>query len=52
MYLAGTPAVNLAGNSYNLNPSNFQPGELLNFAATRRISPRIFSVLRKLRCSR
>jgi len=32
MYLAGTPAVNLAGNSYNLNPSNFQPGELLNFA--------------------
>jgi iron complex outermembrane recepter protein len=33
-YLAGTPAVNLAGNSYNLNPSNFQPAELLNFAYT------------------
>jgi iron complex outermembrane receptor protein len=32
MYLAGTPMINLAGNAYNLNPSNFQPGELLNFA--------------------
>ena len=31
-YLAGSPAVNLAGNSYNLNPSNFQPGTLLDFA--------------------
>jgi iron complex outermembrane receptor protein len=31
-YLAGSPAVNLAGNSYNLNPSNFQAAELLNFA--------------------
>jgi len=31
-YLAGTPMVNLAGNSYNLNPSNFQPATLLNFA--------------------
>ncbi len=31
-YLAGTPAVNLAGNDYSLNPSNFQAGTLLNFA--------------------
>ena len=31
-YLAGTPAVNLANGSYSLNPSNFQPGTLLNFA--------------------
>ncbi len=33
-YLAGSPMVNLAGNSYNLNPSNFQAGELLNFAGS------------------
>ena len=31
-YLAGSPMVNLAGNSYSLNPSNFQAGTLLNFA--------------------
>ena len=31
-YLAGTAAVNLAGKDYNLNPSNFQAGTLLNFA--------------------
>jgi iron complex outermembrane recepter protein len=31
-YLAGSPAVNLAGGSYNLNPANFQAGTLLNFA--------------------
>ena len=31
-YLAGTPAINLAGNAYNLNPANFGAGELLNFA--------------------
>jgi outer membrane receptor protein involved in Fe transport len=31
-YQAGTPMVNLAGGSYNLNPANFQAGQLLNFA--------------------
>ncbi len=31
-YLAGTPAINLAGSDYSLNPSNFQAGTLLNFA--------------------
>lgn len=31
-YLSGTPAVNLAGSDYNLNPRNFQPAQLLNFA--------------------
>jgi iron complex outermembrane receptor protein len=31
-YLAGTAAVNLAGKDYNLNPSNFAPAQLLNFA--------------------
>ena len=33
-YLAGSPAVNLAGSSYNLNPSNYQPGTLLNFVGS------------------
>jgi iron complex outermembrane recepter protein len=32
-YLAGSPAVNLAGGGYNLNPTNFSAGELLNFAS-------------------
>jgi iron complex outermembrane receptor protein len=31
-YLAGTAKVNLAGNTYSLNPANFSAGELLNFA--------------------
>jgi iron complex outermembrane receptor protein len=31
-YMAGTPIVNLAGSTYNLNPSNFQAATLLNFA--------------------
>ncbi len=31
-YLAGSPQVNLAGKDYNLNPSNFQAGQLLDFA--------------------
>ena len=31
-YLAGSPMLNLAGKDYSLNPSNFQPFTLLNFA--------------------
>ncbi len=31
-YLAGTPMINLAGNQYNLNPTNFSAAQLLNFA--------------------
>jgi iron complex outermembrane receptor protein len=38
-YLAGTPAINLAGNDYNLNPSNFQAATLLNFAYTANYAP-------------
>lgn len=38
-YLAGTPATNLAGKDYNLNPSNFQAGQLLNFAFAASYAP-------------
>lgn len=38
-YLAGTPAINLAGGDYNLNPSNFQPATLLNFAFASNYAP-------------
>ena len=38
-YLAGTPAINLAGNDYNLNPKNFQAAQLLNFAFAANYAP-------------
>jgi len=38
-YLAGTPAINLAGGDYSLNPKNFQAGELLNFAFSPNYAP-------------
>ena len=38
-YLAGTPMINLAGNAYNLNPSNFQAAQLLNFAYAANYAP-------------
>jgi iron complex outermembrane receptor protein len=38
-YLAGSPAVNLAGKDYNLNPTNFAPATLLNFAFAANYAP-------------